>query len=408
MAGPSGLRKVISSMLGYKDQERAFVPTMQYPSYAPFRSKNVNAFQSISSLQITAVYACVSKIADTIASMDCMVERISSDGSRTPLSDSPYTKLLRVQPNPLMGAYEFKQMIISDALIYGTGYAVITGGEMFWIPSSEMTFVINERTGEKIYKYTGAPGPIPQSAVIEIKAFRSESPISVQLQVIQTAKSVQNFGHKFFENGGMLGGILTTKEQVKPEYVKELSERWKEEYAGSDNAHKIAIVSGGFDFKPMSVPLQQLQFIETKKYTAQEICQMYQVPPAMIGMEGNTAYSNYEQQVLQFYQGCILPWIKRIELEFERKLLGFDDSLSCRFDVDSLLRADSSARSTYYHSMLADGVLSINEVRSREGLSPVEGGDNHHIQLNQIPLASMDKYADKVTETNNTNGNIPV
>jgi HK97 family phage portal protein len=316
--------------------------------------------------------------------------------------------MLRVQPNPLMGAYEFKQMIISDALIYGTGYAVITGNEMYWIPATSMTYVIDEKTGEKIYKYAGAPTAIPQEKVIEIKAFRSESPINVQLQVIQTAKSIQNFSHKFFENGGMLGGILTTKENLKPEYVKEMSDRWRDEYAGSDNAHKIAIVTGGFDFKPMSVPLQQLQFIETKKYTAQEICQMYQVPPAMIGMEGNTAYSNYEQQVLQFYQGCIMPWVKRIELEFERKLLAFDDNLSCRFDVDSLLRADSSARSTYYHSMLSDGVLSINEVRSREGLSPVEGGDNHHVQLNQIPLASMDKYADKVTETNNTDAGIPL
>jgi len=383
------------------------VPTAYYPSYAPFRAKNVNTYQSISSLQITAVYACISKIADTIASMDCMVEQLSPDGSRTPLANSPYTKLLRVQPNSLMGAYEFKQMIISDALIYGTGYAVITGGEIFWIPSSEMTFVINERTGEKIYKYTGAPSAIPQENVIEIKAFRSESPINVQIQNIQTAKSIQNYGHKFFENGGMLGGILSTKEQIKPEYAKEMSDRWKEEYAGTENAHKIAIIGGGFQFQSMTLPLDQVQFIDIKKYSAQEICQMYQVPPAMIGMEGNTAYSNYEQQVLQFYQGCILPWIKRIELEFERKLLGFDDSLSCRFDVDSLLRADSSARATYYHSLLSDGVLSINEVRSREGLSPVDGGDNHHIQLNQIPLASMDNYADKVTKNIN-NGNLPV
>jgi HK97 family phage portal protein len=407
MAGPSGLKKVIRSILGYKAEERAYVPTAYYPSYAPFRAKNVNTYQSISSLQITAVYACISKIADTIASMDCMVEQLSPDGSRTPLANSPYTKLLRVQPNSLMGAYEFKQMIISDALIYGTGYAVITGGEIFWIPSSEMTFVINERTGEKIYKYTGAPSAIPQENVIEIKAFRSESPINVQIQNIQTAKSIQNYGHKFFENGGMLGGILSTKEQIKPEYAKEMSDRWKEEYAGTENAHKIAIIGGGFQFQSMTLPLDQVQFIDIKKYSAQEICQMYQVPPAMIGMEGNTAYSNYEQQVLQFYQGCILPWIKRIELEFERKLLGFDDSLSCRFDVDSLLRADSSARATYYHSLLSDGVLSINEVRSREGLSPVDGGDNHHIQLNQIPLASMDNYADKVTKNIN-NGNLPV
>lgn len=400
MAYPFGIGRLVDALRGYRDIRKGVVPTDYYPSYMPFRRKNVDNYLSISALQITAVYACISKIADTIASMDCVVERLSTDGSRTQLMNSPYTKLLRTQPNSLMGAYEFKQMLISDALIYGTGYAIIVGDEMYWIPSSQMTYVINESTGEKIYKYHGSPTQIPQDKVIEIKAFRSESPINVQLQNIQTAKSIQNYAYKFFESGGMLGGILTTKEQIKPEYAKEMSDRWRDEYAGSENAHKIAIIGGGFQFQPMTLPLDQVQFLQLKKHSAQEICQMYQVPPAMIGLEGNTAYSNYEQQVLQFYQGCIMPWVKRIELEFERKLLGFDDMLSCRFDVDSLLRADSSARATYYHSLLSDGVLSINEVRSREGLSPVDGGDNHHIQLNQIPLASMDNYADKVTEIN--------
>ena len=66
----------------------------------------------------------------------------------------------------------------------------------------------------------------------------------------------------------------------------------------------------------------------------------------MIGLEGNTAYSNYEQQVLQFFQGCVLPWVRRIELEVERKLLNEEKNLQCRFNVDGLLRADSSSCSS--------------------------------------------------------------
>ena len=195
----------------------------------------------------------------------------------------------------------------------------------------------------------------------------------------------------------MLGGILSTKEHMSAEQMKQAQTTWEREYSGSRNAHKVAILGGGFQYQPLSVPLEQLQFLEMKKYSTEEIARIYQVPPAMIGMESNTAYSNYEQQVLQFHQGCILPWVRRIELEVERKLLRGDRNLQCHFDVDTLLRADSENRAKFYHSLLQDGVMSINEVRGREGLGPVDGGDEHHILMNSIPLSRMSAYADSVT-----------
>jgi phage portal protein BeeE len=84
-------------------------------------------------------------------------------------------------------------------------------------------------------------------------------------------------------------------------------------------------------------------------------------------------------------------------------MLAEDPKLHCVFNVDTLLRADTTSRSQFYHNMLQDGVMSINEVRSREGLGPVDGGDSHHIQLNTLPLDRMQEYADKVTEKQVTN-----
>ena len=359
------------------------------------------------SLQLAAVYACVSKIADTIASMDIVVESKEKDGSREPLFQHPASRLLAVEPNPHMGAYEFWQMIVSDALLYGVGHALVTPDsmEMYWIPATEVEHHIDKKTGHKFFKYSGSPTPVPAERMIEIKAFRGENPTKIQLQNLKTAKSVQNFGATFFENGGMLGGILTTKEPLTLEQMQQASDRWSQEYMGSGNAHKVAILGGGFNYQALSVPLDQLQFLESKQYSTQEIARFYQVPPAMIGMEGNTAYSNYEQQVLQFFQGTILPWVKRIELEVERKLLRGDEYLCARFDVDSLLRADSASRAAFYHQALSDGVLSINEVRAKEGLGPVEGGAEHHVQLNQIPLSKMGEYSDSVvSKPEPTNG----
>mgnify|MGYP003131978132 CR=1 FL=1 len=359
--------------------------------------------QGQDTLQLSAVYACVSRIADTICSMEVGVESMGADGSRVPLQDHRHTALLGRSPNPLMGAYEFWQMCISDALLYGTGHAVIMPdkSEMYWVPATDISYTVDTDSGKRFYSYTGSPGPVPQEQILEIKAFRGLSPTYTQLQNLKTAKSIQDFAQTFFDNGGMMGGILSTKEHLNIDQMREAQARWEQEYMGSGNAHKVAILGGGFNYQPIAVPLDQLQYIQVKKFSSEEIARIFQVPPAMIGLEGNTAYSNYEQQVLQFFQGCVLPWVRRIELEVERKLLNEEQNLQCRFNVDGLLRADSASRSEFYRTLLASGVFSINEVRAKEGLSPVDGGDNHHIQINQIPLSSMNDYAANITDTTN-------
>lgn len=358
-------------------------------------------------LELSAVYACVSKIADTIASLEASVVKISPDGRRDKLHSHPVHRLISREPNAYLGAYEFWQLVVSDALLHGTGYAYISRQpgnlELFYIPAIRVSHTIHPETGEKWYTYDGAPNAVRQEDMLEINAFRGINPTHMQIQNFTTAKAVQDFGSKFFENGGMMGGILSTKEHMSAEQMKQAQEMWEREYMGRHNAHKIAILGGGFQYQPLSVSLDQLQFLQVKKYTTEEIARIYSVPPAMIGLEGNTAYSNYEQQVLQFQQGTILPWVRRIENEVERKLLNEDSMLQCQFNVDTLLRADSQSRATFYHTLLQDGVMSINEVRSKEGLGPVDGGDSHHIQLNMIPLEKMQDYADSVT--NNTTEN---
>jgi len=391
-------RNLFQRIFGLNKEDRQQAPIFPTQAHTGWLSTIVSdqtLASGVDTLTLSAVYACVSKISDTIASMNAVVEKVDKDGIRRPLPGHPVSRMMAVEPNPMMGAYEFWQMIVSDALLYGVGTALILDGEIYWLPATEVQSKL-ELDGTRWYTYTGSPSPIPQEQILEIKAFRGKNPTNIQLQNLNTAKSIQNFGSTFFENGGMLGGILTTKEPLTIEQMREASERWRQEFMGKKNAHKVAILGGGFAYQPLSVPLEQLQYIEVKKYTSEEIARFFQVPPAIIGMEGNSSYDNYEQQTLQFFQGTILPWVRRIELEIERKVLRNDNSLSCRFDIDSMLRADSTSRASYYHSLLSDGVLSINEVRSREGLAAVQGGDNHHIQLNQIPLSAMSDYAASV------------
>ena len=403
---PSIFRKALTALFPQKRADYADYMLAMGQPYMRMYGDGYNGGSS--ALELAAVYACTSKIADTIATLEPhIIEYLGKDshGERVMRHDHPAYKMIALEANPHLGAYEFWQMIVSDALLYGTGLAVIDrkAEEMYYMPASRVSKHTHPTSGETFYSYEGSPGPVPSSDMLEIKAFRGVNPTQQQIQNFSTAKSVQDFGSKFFVNGGMMGGILSTKEHLSVEQMQEAKDMWEREYSGISNAHKMAILGGGFQYQPLTIPLEQLQFLEMKKYTTEEICRVYGVPPAMIGMESNTAYSNYEQQVLQFQQGCILPWVRRIEQEIEMKVLGVETRFSCQFDVGTLLRADTESRSKFYHQALQDGVMSINEVREREGLSPTEGGDSHHLQVNMIPLDRMQDYADSVTN-NNTDG----
>ncbi len=179
-------------------------------------------------LEVAAVYACVSKIADTIASLEASVVRVGKDGSREVIDSHPVHNLISRTPNEHINAYDFWQLIVSDALLHGCGYAFIdrTNGEMFYVPAVRVSYTIDQHTGKKYYSYDGAPGPVPARDMLEIHAFRGLNPTHIQMQNFTTAKAIQDFGAKFFENGGMMGGILATKEHMSPEQISQAQEMW--------------------------------------------------------------------------------------------------------------------------------------------------------------------------------------
>jgi len=379
-------------------ESRFYVPSGSFTPTSALLGADIKSFHGADALQISTVYACIAKISDEIASMDVIVERKTKQGDIEPIENHPLSYLMTIEPNELMGAFELKQMMVSDMLLYGVGYGYIDSDsdKVYWLPASDVTYAIDKNTGEKFYHYPGAPTPVPSSNVLEFKAFRTLSPTRAQLKTLTTAKSLMDFGNKFFENGGMLGGLLTTKEPLDTEQMRQMTDFWKERYSGAANAHKVAILGGGFTYQPLSVPLDQLQYIDSKKYSSEEICRVYQMPPAMVGIENNTSYNSYEQQVLQYMQGCIAPKVKAIELELSRKLLPNQKDLNVRLNIDSMIRADYSAKAEYYGKLLQNGVMTINEVRRREGLMRIDSGDNNFVQVNQIPVAMAQQYAESI------------
>ena len=155
----------------------------------------------------------------------------------------------------------------------------------------------------------------------------------------------------------------------------------------------------GFKYQRITITPDEAQFIETRKFQAEEVCRIYSVPTSLVQLPSQTTFNNVEQQNLQFARHTIAPWAKRIEQEIDRKLIqSFErPEVYSKFTMDDLYRGDLAARTNFYQQMLTSGVVSINEVRSKENLNPVEGGDTHTVQINQIALDRLGEYSDKVS-----------
>lgn len=353
-------------------------------------------------MAISAVYACVYKIAGTLASLPIRIMRREGNDLIN-LSDHPVQMLTAGQANPEMQSVQFWEGIISQACLYGKGYAIIqrtnTGSPEFLIPADFSKVEEKEVKGQRIFIVDGY-GAVSPADMLCIRNLMGTSPIYLHRENLGLTKSAQDYGAEFFSNGGQMTGVLSSEQILKPEQVQTMQTSWN----NSTTKAGTKLLPFGFKYTPISVPPESMLFIETRAYQTQEICRMFMVPPAVV-FAGESKYNNHEQQVIQFRQN-LMPWIARIESEIETKLLNAVERANtyARFNMQELNRTDTAARSKFYSDALGSGWMSINEVRQMETmnggatLNPMENGDEATIQVNRFALSSLQDYSDKISQ----------
>jgi HK97 family phage portal protein len=136
----------------------------------------------------------------------------------------------------------------------------------------------------------------------------------------------------------------------------------------------------GAEYKPIAANFQESQLIESLRFSVEEICRLYSVPPHKIGHMDGAGYANsIEAQNAQFVSDCIRPLVEMIELEFTNKLLNGNRRFV--MDMKALTRGDIQTEVQRNVSYWNIGAMSANEIRRQEGLPPIEGGDTYNKPL---------------------------
>lgn len=353
---------------------------------------------------LDTVYACIKKIAETIAALPIQVIE-KTDTGRNPI-DHDLLRLITEQPNPDQIAFDFWEEIISNAASFGRGFALIrrdrtaTPQRLDIIHPSQME--CSRVDGREFFRVRGTRRVYTSDQVLIISAFRGLSPITQHRETVGLGLSHKKYAARFFGRGGNMSGIISTDARLDDRARETLTESWQASAHGMENSHGTAVLDQGMKYQQISVSPKDAEYVQGGKLNAVQICSIFDVPPSLIHIDSGVKFNNQEQQFIRFVQLTLTPWVKRIEQECKTKLIsGLETNRRVKFNMNGLLRGDTAARKDFYHTMLQDGVFSVNEVRALENKNPVDGGDVHLVQVNQYPLPSATAYGEKITQKEN-------
>lgn len=365
-------------------------------------------------LQISAVFGCVRVLSETIGTLPWAIYQRSAEGNATRLDTHPMAALL-MSPNSDMTKVEFLEAVISNLALRGNAYSLKEESagrvvSLYPIKSSLVQTKIND-DGQIRYLITdrGKQEEYPQEKIWHIKGFGVDgiqglSPIGYARESMGISLAAEEFQARFFSQGAKPSFLAKIPQWLKEDQRKIARENLQTLWAGLENAHKIQLLEGGMDVTPLTMPLEDAQFLQLRGFSVEEICRIYRVPPHMVAKLDRSTNNNIEQQSLEFVMYTLAPYLTRIEASFSKWLLkaGERRDIFMRFNVEGLLRADATARANLYASGIQNGWLTRNEVRALENrnASADEGMNSFTVQSNMAPLDRLaDIIAGRATAT---------
>ena len=353
-------------------------------------------------LGLSATFACVNLIAGTIASLSPSIF-VTVDGVKQEDRKHPLFWLLRMDPNYDQTGYDFWEFFGASIELHGNAFAEISrsGGRIVALDPLRPDLVEVKRTKSGALEYCwsvdGERRVRQQGEVLHIRGFGGNalggcSTLAMCRAVFAGAQDADRSARAIFGNEVRPSGLLQMDEPLTPEQRGELEAALAEKYMGAINAGRPMILDRGLKWQALSLPPEDAQLLESRKFSGEEICRIYGVPPAMVGY-GDKA-SNWgtgkEVDVLGFIKFTLRKRLRRIEQALMKQLLTRAErqrGVTIEFNLEGLLRGDSAGRASFYQIMVRLGVMTRNEARRLENLPPIAGGDVAMVQMQDVPLA---------------------
>jgi len=361
-------------------------------------------------MRVTAVWACVTLIAETMAALPLHV--LKRDGSsRSRFTNHPLYKILHDMPWPGLTSFEWREAMLSHTALSGDSFARIWSGRNGQITGLEMLPPARIRVrrgpdGLPVYEYqtlTQGLEILFDAEVLRIPykmldGIHSLSPIRTHRLAIGNALQSNQYLDSFMANAAQPKGAITTPNRLDDEAAELARSSWEKRHQGPENAGRIAIFDAGWEWKQIGLSNEDAQYLQLLQFSVHDIARIFLVPPHKIGAMEAATFSNIEHQAIEFVVDTIMHWARRAESRFDMYLLSEADraaGVHVAFDLKGLLRGDSTARANFYKALFFLGAISPNEIRALEEMNPIEGGDQHFVNAASVPLKRVDDMIDQ-------------
>lgn len=342
-------------------------------------------------MRVSAVYACVRLIANTIGQLGLVLYRRTADG-RERADDHPLFRILHSAPNSEATAYGYWSCVGQHLALRGNHYSLIerTAGSTvtaLW-PLNPDHVITKVDGGERTYRvYDTAshewrwidPGKILHIADITEDGVSGISPIACAAGAVGHYIAARDHGAAFLRNGAKFSGIIERPAGVawSPEARTQFKESWQKNYTGFMQSGKTPILEDGMKLTSIGIAPDDAQLLETLQFGIADIARIFGVPPHLIGSLERATFDNITEQDREFVKFHMQPRLAAIAQRVQASLLsGAErDLYYCEHVLETLLRGDIEARYKAYAQGRQWGWLSANDIRRRENDSPIDGGD---------------------------------
>jgi HK97 family phage portal protein len=344
-------------------------------------------------MQLIAVAACVRILSDAVSGLP--FDAVRANGVVRKTIEPPPT----IVADPFGGANDTRYptrrlglgQVMVSLLLRGNAYLLVVARDSLGRPvrlrvlhPDRVDCEFNE-SGERVYQIDRKP--VDSSDIVHLIGMCfPESPTGISVisharQAIGLGLAAEEFGARFFGSGAHMTGIVHVPGDLDKERARQLKESFTASHGGLKNAHTVGILSGGAEWKPISVTPDDAQFLGTRAAQNLDIATLFGIPPHMLGQVDKTTSwgTGIEQQGLGFLAYTLSPWLGRIEDAWSAML---PKPHTARFNADALLRTDAAGRYAVYGAARSAGILTQNEIRALENFPPVDGGDDIAAPLN--------------------------
>ena len=364
------------------------------------------AWSGIQSLKNSDVLTAIDIISKDIASTSIKF----NDRDSYLDADKKILKLLNKRPNPYLDAWHFKYIIVANMLLNGNSYIEIVRDdkgepiELYHMQNSAVS--IQQQDDQIKYHYIDEldghvqfdTEDVLHFRMFSLDGFNGYSPLFSLANEIGISMGSKRFLDDFFKNGGTSTAVLKYEDG---RYSEEELGLIKQNFENSQlkNNNGLVMLDDTMDFKRLEVPTEVLNFLNSYKFSTQQVAKAFGLPMSKLGIE--TVNTSLKDSGIEYYRNTLYPIFSMMNAEIEEKLfVQAPYEVSLDYDVSRLIDSDPQIKLERVTELFQKKIMMLNEARAEFGLDPVEGGDKPLADLNSIYLEDLAAYQNSKVQKN--------